>query len=280
MRPNQGNVGAYRRMVKAGLIPRDEAARIVGKDVFLAQGSIPAEDWDGVVDPTGRGDGRLWPTPQHHDSKSGQAERAERGGTGGGCRNLSDEVLALPGQPEIFPTPTGTERAGTNPETGKGGGLSRHVKDQMGLFPTPRAANPNMEKEESWRAKHERGDVSTPPLSLAARMWPSPVASDQKPRRKTANWAGSDLVSTVTEAEELNGAVLPKSGGQLNPDWVEPLMGYRCGTTRIVPEAAAWLKVDAKRLKAADLKKIHSLDEHVEVEEPEAEAEDEEPEKP
>jgi hypothetical protein len=61
-------------------------------------------------------------------------------------------------------------------------------------------------------------------------------------------------------------AMASRSGGQLNPDWVEPLMGYRCGTTVIVPEIEAWLKIDSKRLKASDLKALHSLDEHIEPE--------------
>jgi hypothetical protein len=61
------------------------------------------------------------------------------------------------------------------------------------------------------------------------------------------------------------------SGGQLNPDWVEPLMGYRCDTTRLVPEVEAWLVIDSKRMKASDLKKLHDLD-------ADAPDEDEEPE--
>lgn len=63
-------------------------------------------------------------------------------------------------------------------------------------------------------------------LSQAARMWPTPVRSDYQQRRKSENWAGSDLVSTVTEAEEVAGNIQPQSGGQLNPDWVEWLMNW------------------------------------------------------
>ncbi len=80
----------------------------------------------------GRGDGKLFATPQHHDASAGNADRVGRFGTAAGGRNLNDEVM-------LFPTPTGTERAGTTPETGKGGGLSRHVKDAAGIVPTPRA---------------------------------------------------------------------------------------------------------------------------------------------
>jgi hypothetical protein len=271
-----------------------------------------------------RSDGKLWATPQHHDAAAGDAARVGRFGTEAGGRNLTDEVQKFPTPQavdghhkahyspdavarrvdkgkaislsmsvqlpaEFFPTPTSTERAGTNPETGKGGGLSRHVKDQMGLFPVPRSNWPtpianDAEKRGACNPDDPRNGLTGAVRQDAGlgKIWRSPVASDQRPRRSSEKWEGNDLVSKVTEVEEANGAVLPKSGGQLNPDWVDPLMGYRPGTTKIVPEAAAWLKVDSKRLKAADLKKIHALDEHVEVNEPgdeEAPAEEPKPKK-
>ena len=45
-----------RKQVKAGKITRDEAAMIVGKDVFLAQGNLKAE---------------MWRTPTAHNAKEG-----------------------------------------------------------------------------------------------------------------------------------------------------------------------------------------------------------------
>ena len=44
-RPNEGNVQMMRRLVQAGKISRQEAAMIVGKDVFLAQGKLKAMTW-------------------------------------------------------------------------------------------------------------------------------------------------------------------------------------------------------------------------------------------
>lgn len=217
---------------------------------------------------TFRGDGKLFATPQHHDGGAGKADRVGRFGTLAGGRNLNDEALAFPIKGALLPTPTGTERAGTNPSTGKGGGLSRHVKDEAGLFPTPRAGKVSGESEEAWRARQERGDVSTPPLELAVKIrpdrnYPTPVASDQHQRRKTENWAGtSDLPSVVTDLEEQGGAVVPRAGGQLNPDWVDLLMGYPLGTTRLDPAAEPWFAVDSRRLKASDLKKLHAMDAH------------------
>jgi len=43
---------------------------------------------------------------------------------------------------DMFPTPTATERSGINPNTGKGGGLSKMIAwsdEERGLWPTPRA---------------------------------------------------------------------------------------------------------------------------------------------
>jgi len=42
-----------------------------------------------------------------------------------------------------------------------------------GPWPTIRANKTTDEKEDTWRERNERGDVSTPPLSLAVKMWPT-----------------------------------------------------------------------------------------------------------
>ena len=65
--------------------------------------------------------------------------------------------------------------------------------------------------------------------------WPTPVKSDCQQRRKTKNWEGGDLVSTVTELVESQGVMQPKAGGQLSPEWVEWLMGWPVGWTSLEP---------------------------------------------
>ena len=67
--------------------------------------------------------------------------------------------------------------------------------------------------------------------------FPTPAASDHHQRRKTANWRGEDLVSMVTEMEEIGGNQQPKAGGALNPTWVEWLMGWPLGWTDLKPLA-------------------------------------------
>jgi len=84
--------------------------------------------------------------------------------------------VSLPDFVNRWPTPTSTERSGTNPNTGKGEGLSKTAK----MFPTPRAGKTTDEDEESWLARHAAGKVATPPLALAARMFPTPTSRDHK----------------------------------------------------------------------------------------------------
>ena len=214
-RPNEGKVVAYRKMVLDGAMTKEEADSILGQDVFGAQGKVPA------VDP-GRGDGKLWATPQHHDA-AGSAGPGRAGvwtPRGRGLQLQGRGPRCSWGRPEEDSDPTGTERAGTNPETGKGGGLSRHVKDEAGI-------------------------------PAASRKWPTPIANDAEKE--------SDRTRTTPERPGYAQAGPPS--GQLNPDWVDVLMGYPTGTTELVPEAVPWLRVDSKRLKAADLKKLHALDE-------------------
>lgn len=48
------------------------------------------------------------------------------------------------------------------------------------LWPTPRANKVTDEKEESFMKRKNRGDVSTPPLTLAVKMWSTPSCRDYK----------------------------------------------------------------------------------------------------
>ena len=78
--------------------------------------------------------------------------------------------------------------------------------------------------EEAWQKRKSEGKVSTPPLSLAVKMWPTPTKSDY--RSPNMNPAKNGQV------EPASGHALPaRVGGQLNPTWVEWLMGYPLGWT-------------------------------------------------
>ena len=127
---------------------------------------------------------------------------------------LPKEFSSIEEVPEYYmkfwPTPTGTERSGINPNTGKGAGLSKAVK----MWPTPRAGNPGSRKAGTG------GKVLAEEVKKSL-MWRTPMACDHK-NMKYANQ--QYLSNQVKNCEET---------GSLNPDWVEWLMGFPTGYTNL-----------------------------------------------
>jgi DNA (cytosine-5)-methyltransferase 1 len=70
-------------------------------------------------------------------------------------------------------------------------------------------------------------------LSSAVKIWPTPNASDAN------KWSNQSLAERKQKGQQvrLNTAVSPEGGkgGQLNPDWVEWLMGWPIGWTELKP---------------------------------------------
>jgi len=184
-----------------------------------------------------------WPTP---NASSGGTHRGISAETAW-SELAKGHQIGLGAAAAMWPTPTSTERSGTNPNTGKGEGLSKTAKmfptpvadgdrrtnyQQGGtalgvtarMFPTPRAGKTTDEDEESWLARHAAGKVATPPLALAARMLPTPKSTTSGPdyaRRSREGSGGDDLVTAI--------------GGSLSPDWVSWLMGLPVGWTSLEP---------------------------------------------
>jgi hypothetical protein len=150
----------------------------------------------------------LWQTPR--------AIYGERPGMKD-SRHLTGQVLR-------FPTPKSTDG-----DRGGRGDLLQEVRGNVspsGHWPTPKASR--------------RGDCPSernrrsPSLESAVRMWPTPVANDAK------NNGGPSQMRR--DAPNLNAVV----GGQLNPRWVEWLMGWPIGWTSLEPLATGrflqWLR--------------------------------------
>ena len=98
-----------------------------------------------------------------------------------------------------------------------------------GLWPTPRHGKTTSEEGETWLKRKQDGKVSTPPLSLAVKMWPTP-SSHNKTGGATglAGGSGNRLKLYKMLGEEEG----KKLGCQsLNPYWVEWLMGFPLGWT-------------------------------------------------
>jgi hypothetical protein len=91
-------------------------------------------------------------------------------------------------------------------------------------WPTPRAGKTSDEDEEKWLVRNRAGKVSTPPLTLAVKMWPTPKDS-----------AGGPDYAKAERGKKPGGSPSPSLptvvGGSLNPTWVEWLMGWPLGWT-------------------------------------------------
>ena len=63
----------------------------------------------------------------------------------------------------------------------------------------------------------------------------TPTKMDSRRSRSNPRYKGNDLVCQVTRMEEAQGNIQPYSGGRLNPEWVEWLMGWPIGWTSLNP---------------------------------------------
>ena len=113
----------------------------------------------------------------------------------------------------MWPTPTKSDGGGGPGCSGRDGGLNLRTAVK---YPTPTATNT--------KAVHMRG--SDKGKERAARSYlPTPTVNDAK---------NSTLPPSQVEHDNLPGYLLrdgEKSGGQLNPTWVEWLMGWPLGWT-------------------------------------------------
>ena len=123
---------------------------------------------------------------------------------------------------------------------------------ERGLWPTPMAS------DGCKGGPAQRDGRGRPYLSGAVHLWPTPKASPSGPdfaRRKRKSSGGDDLATAVaraflptpTASQEAKNSTLPPSQmkrdnlagyllrngerGQLNPEWVEWLMGFPAGWT-------------------------------------------------
>jgi hypothetical protein len=88
-------------------------------------------------------------------------------------------------------------------------------------WPTPNCADAFTDKLKS--SQQKEGSMHSVNLSQAVRMFPTVTKSDFHMRHKSENWQGHDLCSQVWTG----------GGGQLNPTWVEWLMGFPLGWTEL-----------------------------------------------
>jgi hypothetical protein len=110
-----------------------------------------------------------------------------------------------------------------------------------GFWPTPCAS----EARQGLQIRRDGKKWTQQSLSTAVRMWPTPKASTAGPDfAKTERSATGMSLQTAVAMEK------PEIGGQLNPTWVEWLMGWPIGWTDLKPlemdKFALWLNSHGK----------------------------------
>ena len=98
------------------------------------------------------------------------------------------------------------------------------------MWPTPRAIDGIVRHSKKWMKKRidEKRDVD---LTTAVKMWPTPAAHEGRLgyQRRDTGKKGTQKSLTTIVIDSQGGR--EKTTGQLNPQWVEWLMGYPIGWT-------------------------------------------------
>ena len=211
---------------------------------------------------------RLWRTAQHSlgADLTSCSVTWPRWGTmrAGECWALSMPVLRTNGNESgSWPTPHGFSPDGrTNGPSGNelgravnqslwpspmttgldGGSNSRKAAKARGMWPTPTAHPDN---------SNVNGKFKNPTLADAVKLWPTPTRRDYKGANSEQGLTRNDGKSRM---DQLPNAVafapMQQIGGQLNPTWVEWLMGWPLKWTDLKPLATdkfqQWLRLHGK----------------------------------
>lgn len=197
----------------------------------------------------------LWRTPTRTDGERGpmtSTEALENPARRGEAHSLTTQVQ----HPHLWPTPMKADAERTSGTYARGNQtLVGAVRSEPPFLPTP--TKNDAEKRGNFALERRNG------LPAAAKLWPTPKASPSGPdfARMSRDGSGGDDLATAIAREEMmyptpmkndaKNSTLPPShedwdslpgalirdgepiGGQLNPDWVEWLMGYPIGWTAL-----------------------------------------------
>lgn len=116
-----------------------------------------------------------WPTPTAQDFKKRGPNSSQHG--------LAESTVnwATPNTMDHMPPRSSEAMEKMLGPEGQRAGRSRpsNLREQI-VWPTPRAQKTSSENPESWSARRQAGQVSTPPLAMAAIMWPTVTTQDAK----------------------------------------------------------------------------------------------------
>lgn len=168
--------------------------------------------------PTGASESGLWPTPNTEGWRSdGELAILARNNLTEQEKEVMTTMAALSKKKKagLWPTPRANEHCQKNSRD-NGIALSQAVK----RWPTPRAGKTTNENAETWQKRKNAGKVSTPPLTLAGRVWPTPKSRDWKGQSQRGIHAPQDASPNMDRGDGR------PVGGSLNPSWVAWLMGW------------------------------------------------------
>lgn len=98
---------------------------------------------------------------------------------------------------------------------------------ECGWWPTPQARDYRSGDDPAGkRAQRKRAQGWSPNLNDVVRLWPTPSASED-----AAGTVNGKMQFMLTHAAKLSGPEATANGGQLNPQFVEWLMGFPIGWT-------------------------------------------------
>jgi hypothetical protein len=175
---------------------------------------------------------RRWPTPTAKDSEA-SGSRNTPGSKAHPGISLTDAVRGDggtgrgPNSQGLWPTPVGS---GDHSTQYKQGGMA--LGQAARLWPTPtRRDGESLKKVMRGSGSTERGQERIPPLAVAVqRRAVDPVADFRTPSSR--DWKGMSAASWRSRPTGDPTPTLPDQiGGQLNPTWVEWLMGFPAGWT-------------------------------------------------
>ena len=210
-----------------------------------------------LVRPTDETESGLLPTPlasnakAHHLRSGGRPARSyliptptaspdapNHGSNSHGPHNLL-EVAQTGWKPGMmWPTPTstlGTSGGLVTPTKAREGGALIEALSARTLWPTPTCQDAN-KATKKWRDNHQNN--LTAAIFNPERVFPTPTVRDHKGAYRTESLIRKDGKNRAMDA--LPNAVLEGKGaetanGQLNPTWVEWLMGWPLGWTDLKP---------------------------------------------
>lgn len=135
----------------------------------------------------------------------------------------------------LWPTPVASEaKAGARTPDGKRGARLTDIIKRPELWPTPCATEARQGLQIRRNGKQGRQQS----LTTAVRMQlPTPKARDYRTGDKPENRRTREKMTGKKHSPDLNDVAAP--GGQLNPTWVEWLMGWPIGWTELEPLAMA-----------------------------------------